>query len=90
MQDADILIQESVNYPVVGGRYKHYKGGLYEVIAIGNHSETDEILVIYKSLVFGTTHARPLDIWNKPVNGKIKTDGIIINNPKRFTYIHEK
>lgn len=32
------------------GRYRHYKGGEYEVIGVGRHSETEEQLVIYRAL----------------------------------------
>ena len=56
-------LNESVNYPVIGGKYRHYKGGLYEVITMATHSETEEPLVIYKSLLFGSIYARPLSIW---------------------------
>jgi hypothetical protein len=42
------------------GRYRHYKGGEYEVIGIARHSETLEPLVVY----------RPLDnasgLWVRP------------------------
>jgi hypothetical protein len=30
--------------------YKHYKGGLYEMLGVALHSETQEELVVYKSL----------------------------------------
>ena len=32
------------------GRYRHYKGGEYEVIAVARHSETNEPLVVYRPL----------------------------------------
>ena len=32
------------------GRYRHYKGGEYEVIAVARHSETLEPLVLYRPL----------------------------------------
>jgi len=30
------------------GRYRHYKGGEYEVIGVARHSETTEPLVVYR------------------------------------------
>jgi hypothetical protein len=32
------------------GRYRHYKGGDYEVIGVARHSETQEPLVVYRPL----------------------------------------
>jgi hypothetical protein len=32
------------------GRYQHYKGNFYEVIGTARHSETDEMLVVYRPL----------------------------------------
>ena len=50
-------------YPQPGERYQHYKGGEYEVICMCNHTETNEILVVYRSLSFGGFHARPYSEW---------------------------
>jgi hypothetical protein len=36
------------------GRYRHYKGGEYEVIGVARHSETHEALVVYRPL-YNTT-----------------------------------
>ena len=30
------------------GRYRHYKGAEYTVIGVARHSETEELLVIYR------------------------------------------
>lgn len=35
---------------IIPGRYRHYKGMEYQVIGLVKHSETDEILVLYKML----------------------------------------
>jgi hypothetical protein len=52
-----------VRYPEIGKQYNHYKGGVYEVISLATHSETNEVLVIYKSVLFGSVYARPLEMW---------------------------
>lgn len=35
---------------IVPGRYRHYKGGEYEVLGVVRHSETLEPLVLYRAL----------------------------------------
>ncbi len=65
------------------GKYKHFKGNLYEVIAIANHSETMEPMVVYKALYgSGDYFVRPASMWNETVERDGKTY-------KRFTYIEE-
>ncbi len=54
-----------IHYPMPGSRWKHYKGGVYEVITLANHSETQEPMVIYKSIPFGSVYARPLSMWHE-------------------------
>jgi len=63
-----------IQYPEIGKIYNHYKGGKYEVITLAKHSETDEDLVIYKSLHFGSIHARPLKMWFDKI-GKDELNG---------------
>ncbi len=62
------------------GRYRHYKGKDYEVLGIVKHSETEELLVLYKQLYgdFGLW-VRPLDMFNETVE----------NGQKRFEFIGE-
>jgi len=36
--------------PTPRGRYRHYKGGEYEVMGVARHSETLEPLVVYRPL----------------------------------------
>ena len=50
------------------GRYRHFKGGTYEVIAIARHSETEEAMVVYRAL-YGDcgVWVRPADMWYETV-----------------------
>lgn len=64
------------------GIYKHFKGGMYEVLFTAKHSETLEEMVVYKSLTNGNIWVRPISMWNDTI---IK-DG---NYCKRFTKVEE-
>jgi hypothetical protein len=35
---------------ITPGRYRHYKGNLYDVVGVARHSETEEELVVYTAL----------------------------------------
>lgn len=69
--------------PIVNECYKHYKGGLYKVLYLAKHTETEEIMVVYKSL-YGNNDiwCRPLSMWND----LIEIDGKIV---KRFQLVKE-
>ena len=54
-------------YPEPGQIWSHYKGGRYEIIAMCNHTTTNEVMVIYKSLSFNGFHARPYSEWHDEV-----------------------
>ncbi len=56
-------MKKRILYPMPGERWQHYKGGIYEIITLANHSQTQEALVIYKSIPFGSVYARPLSMW---------------------------
>jgi hypothetical protein len=42
------------------GRYRHYKGKDYQVVGLARHSETEEVLVVYK-LLYGD-----FSLWVRP------------------------
>lgn len=50
------------------GKYRHFKGNLYEVIGIASHSETMEPMVVYRALYGeGGLWVRPAAMWNEIV-----------------------
>lgn len=63
------------------GRYRHFKGGEYEVLYVAAHSETLEPMVVYRAL-YGErgVWVRPASMWNETV----EQDGVM---HQRFTYM---
>ena len=63
------------------GKYRHFKGNEYEVIAIAKHSETMEDMVVYRGLYEDNPpYVRPASMWNETVERDGKTF-------KRFEFI---
>ncbi len=50
------------------GKYRHFKGGEYELIGIAKHSETLEPMVVYRAL-YGEQGlwVRPAAMWTETV-----------------------
>ncbi len=62
------------------GRYRHFKGGLYEVLGVARHSETGERLVVYRALYGeGGLWVRPEGMFLE----RVMKDGVEV---PRFTY----
>jgi len=57
------------------GRYRHYKGGEYEVLGVARHSETLEPVVVYRPLYNESgLWVRPLAMFREQVevNGQLQ------------------
>lgn len=50
---------------IESGKYRHYKGGEYEVLGIALNSETEEPLVVYRALYDSKVQywVRPYDMF---------------------------
>lgn len=65
------------------GRYRHFKGGEYEVLCMARHSETGEEMVVYRALYgAGDVWVRPAAMWGE----RVVHDG---KEQPRFRYLGE-
>lgn len=72
------------------GKYRHFKGGEYELLYIARHSENDEPMVVYRALYEGGETpngdgiwVRPLSMWTETVTRDGKTF-------PRFSYVGDE
>lgn len=54
--------------PKKGEIYRHFKGNLYEVLAIAKHTETMENMVVYQEVEGETIYVRPLEMFASTVD----------------------
>ena len=65
------------------GRYRHFKGNMYEVIGTASHSETLEPMIVYRALYGdGGLWVRPASMWCE----KVEHEGEIV---QRFEFIED-
>ena len=68
---------------VIGGKYEHYKGEPYRVLAIAKHSETLEEMVVYQQL-YGEE-----GVWVRPMGMFLENVEVEGKTVPRFRYIEE-
>jgi hypothetical protein len=55
--------------PPAPGLYRHFKGGEYELLSVARHSETKELLAVYKPVDDQETiWVRPLEMFTELVD----------------------
>lgn len=62
------------------GRWRHFKGGEYEVLTVARHSETQEQMVVYRAL-YGER-----GVWVRPAAMWLETVRCGGTELPRFTY----
>lgn len=65
------------------GVYRHYKNKEYQVLAVAKHSETEELLVVYK-LLYGD-----FSYWVRPLTMFVETIEMNGQEQPRFQWIRE-
>ena len=78
----------NMNEKIKKGKYRHFKGDIYNVIGIGHHSETLEELVIYQGL-YDSKEWGKNPLWIRPLS--LFTDYKVIDGKKvkRFVKIKD-
>ena len=62
---------------IQNGIYRHFNGGIYEVVGNAVHTETGDSLVLYRAVDRPSPiWARPEEMWNEVVNGKKRFERI--------------
>ena len=89
-------VSESMNsnHPdITPGKYQHYKGGLYEVLGVVLHSETNEQMVLYRALYDVKTipgNETGIDLFVRPLGmflEKVIVDGKVVD---RFHFVDDR
>ena len=70
-------------YNIKPGPYRHFKGNEFEVLGMAHHSETEEELVVYRTL-YGDH-----DLWVRPAAMWCETEERDGKVQPRFAYIGE-
>jgi len=65
------------------GRYRHYKGGEYQVYGVARHSESEELLVVYRPLCGQS------ELWVRPVDMFLEHVDIDGTSTPRFALIEQ-
>jgi hypothetical protein len=65
------------------GVYEHYKGGKYQLIDTVKHSETEELMVLYRTM-YGDQ-----DLWVRPYTMFFENVMVGSQEIPRFKYIGE-
>jgi len=60
---------------ITKGYYRHYKGNYYEVIATARHSESQEVMVVYRAL-YGS-----IGLWVRPA--KMFSEWVVVDGVKK-------
>jgi hypothetical protein len=77
------VFSDNKNAALRPGRYRHFKGGEYEVLGVARHSEGLEDMVVYRPLYNDTgLWVRPLSMFTE----QVEHDG---TTQPRFTFLAE-
>ena len=80
-----LLAKESIMQTIKLGKYKHFKGGEYEVVGVAKHSESLDVMVIYKPLY--PLEDGEMETWVRPIEMFFDTKELNGETVPRFTLL---
>lgn len=75
-----------MNQKLREGIYKHYKGGYYKVVGIAKHENTEEEMVVYRSISRGIEMGEG-PLWVRPIAQFSEEVTYKDKKVARFTYV---
>lgn len=72
----------------IGETYRHYKGGLFDVLCVALHEDTQEELVIYESLQDSGDFKKGA-IWARPYKAFVEEIEVEGKKMPRFTHVKD-
>lgn len=67
--------KDFIQYPLQHRLYRHYKGGIYEVLFLAK-DDNNETMVVYQSKLYGSYHTKPLKVFNELVDVEVPDTNI--------------
>lgn len=65
--EAQDIVRSLAGDYVPGEYWTHYKGGVYKIVALAVKEDTQEPVVVYQSLKYGTIWVRTIKNWCEKV-----------------------
>lgn len=83
-----LVNQPAVRSKIKIGVYKHYKGGFYKIIGVARNENTEEEMIVYRSISRGLENGEG-PLWVRPLSQAFEEMEYRGKMLPRFQYVSE-